>query len=42
MSIRPSRVGDVDHVKVFTNEDAAQRWFAEHEEGVAFKYPVLK
>ena len=34
-------VGDVDHLKVFANEDTAERWFAEHDpEGVAFEYPV--
>ena len=33
-------VGDVDHLKVF-GEDAAERWFAEHDpEGVAFEYPI--
>jgi hypothetical protein len=25
------QVGDVDHLKVFASEDAAQRWFAEHD-----------
>ena len=36
-------VGDVDHLKVFANEDAAERWFAEHDpEGVAFEYPLNK
>ena len=35
-------VGDVDHLKVFASEDAAERWLAEHDpEGVAFEYPVL-
>jgi hypothetical protein len=35
-------VGDVDHLKVFANEDAAERWFAEHDpEGVTFEYPVI-
>jgi hypothetical protein len=35
-------VADVDHLKVFANEDAAERWFAEHDpEGVAFEYPVI-
>jgi hypothetical protein len=29
-------------MKVFANEDAAERWFAEHDpEGVAFEYTVL-
>ena len=35
-------VGDEDHLKVFATEDAAERWFAEHDpEGVAFEYPVF-
>jgi hypothetical protein len=34
-------LGDVDHVKVFANEDAANKWFEENDpEGVAFEYPV--
>ena len=34
-------VGDVDHLKVFANEAAAEAWFKEHEpEGVAFEYDV--
>jgi hypothetical protein len=34
-------VGDVDHLKVFANEEAAEKWFAENEpEGVAFEYLV--
>ena len=34
-------VGDVDHLKVFANEEAAEKWFAENEpEGVAFEYFV--
>jgi hypothetical protein len=36
-------VGDVDHLKVFANEDAAERWFEENDpEGVAFEYEVLE
>lgn len=36
-------VGDVDHVKVFANQDAADRWFTEHDpEGVAFVYEVIE
>jgi hypothetical protein len=32
-------VGDVDHLKVFASEEAAERWFAEHDpEGVAFEF----
>ena len=35
------QVGDKDHLRVFATEDAANRWFAEHDpEGVAFAYPV--
>jgi hypothetical protein len=35
-------VGDVDHLKVFASEGAAEKWFAENDpEGVAFKYPVI-
>jgi hypothetical protein len=35
-------VGDVDHLKVFANEDAAEKWLAENDpEGVAFEYPVI-
>lgn len=35
-------VGDVDHVKVFADQDAADDWFRGHDpEGVAFEYPVL-
>jgi hypothetical protein len=36
-------VGDVDHLKVFANEEAAERWFQENDlEGVAFEYEVLE
>jgi hypothetical protein len=32
-------VGDVDHLKVFANEEAAEKWFAENDpEGVAFEF----
>jgi hypothetical protein len=35
-------VGDVDHMKVFADEDAAEKWFSENDpEGVAFEYPVM-
>ena len=35
-------VGDVDHLKVFASENAANTWFAENDpEGMAFEYPVL-
>ena len=30
-----------DHVKVFANQDAAEKWFEENDpEGVAFEYEV--
>jgi hypothetical protein len=36
-------VGDRDHLKVFANELAANRWFEENDpEGVAFEYEVLE
>jgi hypothetical protein len=35
------QVGDPDHLKVFTNADAAETWFEQNDpEGVAFLYPV--
>jgi hypothetical protein len=35
-------VGDVDHLKIFANEEAAEKWFAENDpEGVAFEYEVI-
>jgi hypothetical protein len=31
-------VGDVDHLKVFANDEAAEKWFEEHKpEGDAFE-----
>ena len=37
------QVGDVDHLKVFADQDTARQWFGEHDrEGVAFEYPVMK
>jgi hypothetical protein len=37
------RVGDVDHLKVFANADAAERWFKKNDPaGVAFRYRVQK
>jgi len=37
------KVGDADHLKVFANADAADRWFQKnHPLGVAFRYEVLK
>ena len=36
------QVGDVDHVKVFADGDAADEWLKIHDpEGVAFEYPVI-
>ena len=36
-------VGHPDHLKVFANEDAAEKWFEENDpEGVAFEYEVLE
>jgi hypothetical protein len=36
-------VGDPDHLKVFANELAANRWFEENDpEGVAFEYDVIE
>ncbi len=33
-------IGDVDHLKILADEQAAERWSAEHDtEGLAFKYP---
>jgi hypothetical protein len=37
------QVGDPDHLKVFANADAAEKWFEENDpEGVAFEYKVLE
>jgi len=36
------QVGDVDHLKVFANENAAETWLQENDpEGVAFEYEVM-
>jgi hypothetical protein len=36
-------VGDVDHLKVFASDDAAQRWFDTNDpEGVAFAHDVME
>jgi hypothetical protein len=36
-------VGDVDHLKVFADEVAANRWLEENDpEGVAFEYDVIE
>src|SRR6478672_7518441 len=37
------QVGDVEHIKVFANVDAAARWFEENDpEGVAFEYDLIE
>jgi hypothetical protein len=37
------QLGDADHVKLFANVDAAEKWFEENDsEGVAFEYEVLE
>ena len=37
------QVSDVDHLKVFASEDAAEKWLQENNpEGVAFEYEVLE
>jgi hypothetical protein len=34
-----AEVGNVDHLKVFANEEAMEKWFEENDpEGVAFEY----
>jgi hypothetical protein len=36
-------VGDPGHLKVFVDEESANRWFEENDpEGVAFEYEVLE
>ena len=38
-----NQVGDPEHLKVFANADAAEKWFEENDpEGVAFEYDVLE
>ncbi|WMT79470.1 hypothetical protein [Bradyrhizobium sp. Ash2021] len=37
------QVGDAEHIKVFANVDAAEKWFGENDlEGVALEYEVLE
>ena len=37
------QIGDKDHVTLFANVDAAEKWFKEnYPEGVAFEYEVLE
>ena len=36
------QVGDVDHLKVFVNQNLAEKWFEENDpEGVAFEYEIV-
>jgi hypothetical protein len=36
-------VGDKDHLKVFSNQDAAETWLQQNDpEGVAFEYEVME
>jgi hypothetical protein len=38
-----NEVGDRDHLKVFANPDAVEKWFEENDpEGVAFEYEVIE
>jgi hypothetical protein len=36
------QIGDKDHVKVFANVDAAEKWSENDPEGVAFECEVLE
>jgi hypothetical protein len=37
------QVGDVEHLKVFASQEAAETWFEENDpEGVAFEYEILE
>ena len=37
------QVRDPDHLKVFANVDAAEKWFEENDpDGVAFEYEILE
>jgi hypothetical protein len=36
------QVGDRDHIKVFANSDAAEKWFEENDPVLAFEYEVLE
>ncbi|MGY3074024.1 hypothetical protein ACVWZZ_000395 [Bradyrhizobium sp. LM6.10] len=36
------QVGEVEHIKIFSTEDAAKAWLDENDpEGVAFEYVVI-
>ncbi|RXG97319.1 hypothetical protein EAS61_15085 [Bradyrhizobium zhanjiangense] len=42
-SLRSKQAGDKDHIKVFANQDAAEKWFEENDpEDVASEYEVLE
>jgi hypothetical protein len=37
------QVGDIDHLKVFANDEAAEFWFEKYDPGgVAFEYEVIE
>jgi hypothetical protein len=37
------QIGDVDHLKVFANEDAAETWLPENDpEEIVFEYEVIE
>ena len=36
------QVGDVDHLKVLADLEAAERWFENDPEGVAFEYSTRR
>ena len=37
-----AEVDDEDHLKIFADEEAAEKWFSENNaEGVAFEYEVI-
>ena len=38
-----NRIGNLEHIKVFANADAAEAWFAKNDpEGAAFEYEVIE
>ena len=42
MSNTSKQVGDPEHLKLFATTDAAEKWFEENDQGVAFEYEVLE
>jgi hypothetical protein len=36
------QAGDLEHIKVFANQDAAEKWFEENDPEGAFEYEVLE